>query len=65
MVTAASPVSTPARAAMPGPSVLTSVDQVEGRPHRALGVVFPRDRGAPHGHDRVADELLDACRRSV
>jgi hypothetical protein len=27
--------------------------------HSALGVVLVRDRGAEHGHDRVADELLN------
>ena len=26
---------------------------------RALGIVLVRARGAEHGHDRVADELLD------
>ena len=36
-----------------------AVDQVERRPHRPLGVVLLRGRSAPHGHDRVADELLD------
>ena len=34
-------------------------DQLQGRPHRALRVVLVRDRRAPDGHDRVADELLD------
>jgi hypothetical protein len=31
----------------------------EPRPHRPLGVVLVRHRSAAHGHDRVADELLD------
>ncbi len=35
------------------------VDEVEGGPDRSLGVVLPGDRGAPDGHHRVADELLD------
>ena len=35
------------------------VDQVERGAHGALGIVLARDRRAPHGHDRVADELLD------
>ena len=34
-------------------------DQVERRPHGALGVVLGRDRRAPDRHHRVADELLD------
>ena len=34
-------------------------DQVERRPHRALGVVLVRDGRPPHRHHRVADELLD------
>ena len=34
-------------------------DQVEAGPDRPLRVVLVGDRGAPHGHDRVADELLD------
>jgi hypothetical protein len=35
------------------------VDHLEGRAHGALGVVLVRGGRAPHGHDRVADELLD------
>ena len=35
------------------------VDQLERGADGALGVVLVGDRGAPHGHDRVADELLD------
>ena len=34
-------------------------DEVERGPNGALGVVLGRDRRAPHGHHRVADELLD------
>ena len=34
-------------------------DEVERRPDRALGVVLGRGRRPPHGHHRVADELLD------
>ena len=34
-------------------------DEVERRAHRALGVVFLRDRCAPYRHDGVTDELLD------
>ena len=37
------------------------IDQLEGRAHRSLGVVLVRGRGAPDGHDRVADELLDGA----
>ena len=64
-VTAASPVSTPAPGLDAGPERLHGVDELEGRPDRPLGVVLVRDRRAPDGHDRVADELLDACRRSA
>ena len=45
----------------PGAEGLHGVDEVEARADRALGVVLVRDRGAPQGHDRVADELLDAA----
>ena len=34
-------------------------DQLQGGADRALGVVFLRGGRAPHGHDRIADELLD------
>ena len=34
-------------------------DEVERRADGALGVVLADGRRAPHGHDRVADELLD------
>ena len=35
------------------------VDQLEAGPDGALGVVLEGDRDPPHGHDGVADELLD------
>jgi hypothetical protein len=35
------------------------LDQLEARPHGALGVVLVRGRGPPDGHHGVADELLD------
>ena len=59
IVTAASPVSTPARAWSAGSSSGTGGDEVERRAHRPLGVVLVRDRRAPDRHHRVADELLD------
>ena len=59
IVTAASPVSTPARALMPGPTAPDGVDELEGGPDGTLGVVLAGGRRAPDGHDRVADELLD------
>ena len=58
-VTAASPVRTPARAWMPGPSAWTASTRSSAGADGALGVVLVRDRRAPDGHDRVADELLD------
>ena len=58
-VTAASPVRTPARAWIAGPERPHRVDELEGRPDGALGVVLARGRRAPDGHHRVADELLD------
>ena len=59
-VTAASPVSTPARArAGAGVELRDGRDEVERGPDRALGVVLVRDRRPPDRHDRVADELLD------
>jgi hypothetical protein len=33
--------------------------------YRALWVVLVRDRGAEHGHDRVADELLDGTAEAL
>ena len=64
IVTAASPVSTPARARKLGCADLVAErrhggDQVERCPHSTLGVVLGRGRRAPDGHHRVADELLD------
>ena len=64
IVTAASPVRTPARARrlsapISSPRAETAADQVERGADGALGVVFGCNRGAPHGHHRVADELLD------
>ena len=35
------------------------VDQLEGGPDRAFGVVLVGDGRAPDGHHRIADELLD------
>ena len=35
------------------------VDQLEAGPDGSLGVVLEGDRDPPHGHDGVADELLD------
>ena len=58
-VTAASPVRTPARAWIAGPRERDRVDELEGGPDGALGVVLVRDGRAPDGHHRVADELLD------
>jgi hypothetical protein len=44
--------------------LLDRIEHPEASPHGALGVVAMRDRGAEHGHDRVADELLhDAAER--
>ena len=60
-VTAASPVSTPARARSSGSSSSPSADrrdQIERGPHGALGVVLVRHRRPPDRHHRVADELL-------
>ena len=62
-VTAASPVRTPARdleaVARRSPRRTDRLDQLERGADRALGVILVRDRRAPHGHDRVTDELLD------
>ena len=60
-VTAASPVRTPARAWMPGAERADRVDQLQAGPDRPLGVILARDRRAPHGHHRIADELLDGA----
>ena len=45
----------------PGGQPGDSVDEVQRRAHGAFGVVLMRGRGAPDGHDRVADELLDGA----
>ncbi len=37
---------------------LHRVEELEARPHGALGVVLPGRGGTPHGHHCVADELL-------
>ena len=37
----------------------------ERRSHRTLGIVLVRDRRAEHGHDRVADELLDGASEAL
>ena len=37
------------------------VDELERGAHRSLGVVLAGDRGAPDGHHRIADELLDGA----
>ena len=59
IVTAASPVRTPARAWIPGPSVRTASTSSRPGADGPLGVVLAGDRGAPDGHHRIADELLD------
>ncbi len=38
---------------------MDGADQLQGRPDAPLGVILAGDRRAPHGHDRIADELLD------
>ena len=62
-VTAASPVATAARACEVDAGALAQgvhgVDELERHPHGPLGVVLLRDGRPPHGHDGVADELLD------
>ena len=61
MVTAASPVRTPARASMPGPSDRTASTRSSAGADGPLGVVLLGRGRAPDGHDRVADELLDGA----
>ena len=62
-VTAASPVRTPTRTCEIDARLLAEcrdhVDEVEARADRPLGVVLVGDRGAPHRHHGIADELLD------
>jgi hypothetical protein len=36
-----------------------ALDQLQGGPHGAFGVVLLGRRRSPYGHHRVADELLD------
>ena len=50
----------PARADLPAQR-RHGADEFESRSHGAFGVALHRDRRTPHGHDRVADELLDAA----
>ena len=38
---------------------LERITQVEGGPHRPLGIVLPRAAPAPHAHHGVADVLVD------
>ena len=49
----------PGAGADAGSEGLDRGDDVECRADCPLGVVLAGDRRAPHGHDRVADELLD------
>ena len=62
-MTAASPVRTPARAfrsVRPAPRRASARrERGPGPPNGPLGVVLLGNRGSPHGHDRIADELLD------
>ena len=44
-----------------GAQLAHRVDQLQRGPHRALRVVLARDRRAPDGHHRIADELLDGA----
>ena len=50
---------------MPSARAPHGVDQLERRAHGALGIVLVRDRRAPDGHHRVADELLDGAAVAV
>ena len=43
----------------PGAERADGVDELERGPDGALGIVLVCGRGAPDGHHRVADELLD------
>jgi hypothetical protein len=62
-VTAASPVSTPARKCSGRADVRAEGfdrgNELERCPNAALGIVLLRDGRAPQRHHRVADELLD------
>ena len=44
---------------------LDRVDEVEGRAHRAFGVVLAGQRCPPDGHHGIADELLDGAAVAV
>ena len=59
IVTAASPVSTPARASRCPRADAGHRDELERGANRPLGIVLVRDGRAPDGHYGVADELLD------
>jgi hypothetical protein len=64
--TTASPVLMPKRTCKgkDGVCLVQLLDRLEDakpRPHRALGVVLVCRGGSEHGHDRVADELLDGA----
>ena len=64
IVTATSPVTTPARAreivsAAFGTELANGIDKVQTGAHGTLGVLLGRHGSAPHGHHRIADELLD------
>ena len=59
MVTAASPVRTPARAARSRSERLHRVDELEGGADGPFRVVLVGDGRTPDRHDRIADELLD------
>ena len=59
--TTASPVFTATRTATSGSASLSArieAEEVEGRPHRALGVVLVGHRCAEDPHRRVSDELV-------
>ena len=69
-VTATSPVTMPARSVRPGtPTSLPSAETpaTRSRPARTARSASPSvcDRRTPHGHHRVADELLHERRRTA
>ncbi|MEZ4597353.1 MAG: hypothetical protein R3C32_11350 [Chloroflexota bacterium] len=59
MVTAASPVTRPARALTPGANAGMAASSSSAARTDQLGVVLAGDRRAPHGHHGITDELLD------
>ncbi len=61
IVTAASPVRTPARAWIAGTQGPDRIDEVETGPDCPFGVVLVGGRRAPHCHHGIADELLDGA----